>query len=41
VTRAIEILREDVERTLHLLGCPSVSALDSSYVDASRLCSRA
>lgn len=32
VTRAIEILREDVKRTLILLGCPSVSALDSSYV---------
>src|ERR1700675_3250367 len=32
VTRAVEILREDVKRTLVLLGCPSVSALDSSYV---------
>jgi L-lactate dehydrogenase (cytochrome) len=32
VTRAIEILREDVKRTLVLLGCPSVAALDSSYV---------
>src|ERR1700676_2105343 len=32
VTRAIEILREDVKRTLVLLGCPSVTALDSSYV---------
>jgi (S)-mandelate dehydrogenase len=32
VTRAIEILREDVKRTLVLLGCPSVVALDSSYV---------
>jgi isopentenyl diphosphate isomerase/L-lactate dehydrogenase-like FMN-dependent dehydrogenase len=32
VTRAIEILREDVKRTLILLGCPSVAALDSSYV---------
>ena len=32
VARAIEILREDVKRTLVLLGCPSVSALDSSYV---------
>jgi isopentenyl diphosphate isomerase/L-lactate dehydrogenase-like FMN-dependent dehydrogenase len=39
VKRAIEILREDVERTLRLLGCPSVSALDSSYVDATKLCS--
>ncbi|MDP9340242.1 MAG: alpha-hydroxy-acid oxidizing protein [Acidobacteriota bacterium] len=32
VVRAIEILREDVKRTLVLLGCPSVAALDSSYV---------
>src|SRR6516164_4364823 len=27
VVRAIEILRTDIERTLRLLGCPSVSAL--------------
>jgi isopentenyl diphosphate isomerase/L-lactate dehydrogenase-like FMN-dependent dehydrogenase len=33
VTRAIEILRTDMERTLRLLGCPSVSALDRSYVN--------
>ena len=33
VSRAIEILRTDVDRTLHLLGCPSIAALDSSYVD--------
>jgi L-lactate dehydrogenase (cytochrome) len=33
VARAIEILRDDVERTLKLLGCPSVAALDGSYVD--------
>jgi len=33
VTCALEILREDVERTLRLLGCPSVSALDSSYLN--------
>lgn len=33
VVRALEILRADVERTLRLLGCPSVTALDSSYVD--------
>jgi len=32
VARAIEILREDVQRTLRLLGCPSVSALDASYI---------
>ena len=33
VTRAIEILRTDVERTLRLLGCPSIAALDGSYVN--------
>jgi isopentenyl diphosphate isomerase/L-lactate dehydrogenase-like FMN-dependent dehydrogenase len=33
VVRAIEILRTDVERTLRLLGCPSVSVLDRSYVN--------
>ena len=33
VSRAIEILRGDVERTLRLLGCPSVAALDPSYVE--------
>jgi isopentenyl diphosphate isomerase/L-lactate dehydrogenase-like FMN-dependent dehydrogenase len=33
VTRALEILRADVERTLKLLGCPSIGALDRSYVD--------
>ena len=33
VVRAIEILRTDVERTLRLLGCPSITALDRSYVN--------
>ncbi len=33
VARAIDILRSDVERTLRLLGCPSVTDLDSSFVD--------
>jgi isopentenyl diphosphate isomerase/L-lactate dehydrogenase-like FMN-dependent dehydrogenase len=33
VDRAIEILRTDLERTLRLLGCPSVAALDGSYVN--------
>jgi len=33
VARSIEILRADVERTLRLLGCPSVAALDRSYVE--------
>jgi L-lactate dehydrogenase (cytochrome) len=32
VTRAIEILRADLVRTLKLLGCPSVTELDESYV---------
>ena len=33
VARAIEILRADLIRTLKLLGCPSVTALDQSYID--------
>ncbi len=33
VTRALEILRADIERTLRLLGCPAVAALDPSYVE--------
>jgi L-lactate dehydrogenase (cytochrome) len=33
VVRAIEILRTDLERTLRLLGCPSVVELDRSYVN--------
>jgi isopentenyl diphosphate isomerase/L-lactate dehydrogenase-like FMN-dependent dehydrogenase len=33
VARALEILRADVERTLRLLGCPSVTELDRSYVE--------
>ncbi len=33
VVRALQILRADVERTLKLLGCPSISALDGSYVN--------
>jgi L-lactate dehydrogenase (cytochrome) len=33
ITHALQILRDGVERTLKLLGCPSVSALDASYVD--------
>jgi len=34
VTRAIQILRADLVRTLKLLGCASVGALDRSYVEA-------
>jgi isopentenyl diphosphate isomerase/L-lactate dehydrogenase-like FMN-dependent dehydrogenase len=33
VSRAIDILKSDVERTLRLLGCNSVSSLNRSYVD--------
>ncbi len=35
VARALEILRADLERTLKLLGCTSISTLDRSYVDVS------
>jgi isopentenyl diphosphate isomerase/L-lactate dehydrogenase-like FMN-dependent dehydrogenase len=34
VARAIQILRTDVDRTMRLLGCPSVAALDASYAEA-------
>ncbi len=33
VTRALEILRADLDRTLRLLGCASVRDLDRSYVN--------
>jgi L-lactate dehydrogenase (cytochrome) len=33
VIRSLEILRADLDRTLRLLGCASVSALDRSYVN--------
>lgn len=33
VRRALEILKGDVERTLRLLGCPSISALDRWFVE--------
>jgi isopentenyl diphosphate isomerase/L-lactate dehydrogenase-like FMN-dependent dehydrogenase len=36
VVRALQILRADVERTLRLLGCPSISALDRSYIETPR-----
>lgn len=32
ITRALEILKADLERCLKLLGCPSVDALNESYV---------
>jgi isopentenyl diphosphate isomerase/L-lactate dehydrogenase-like FMN-dependent dehydrogenase len=36
VDRAIEILRADIERTMHLLGCPSVAQLGPSYLEPGR-----
>ena len=33
VARAIAILRDDLERSLKLLGCPSVAALQPEYLD--------
>ena len=33
VARAIGMLRTEMDRTLKLLGCPAISALDSSYVN--------
>jgi L-lactate dehydrogenase (cytochrome) len=36
VRQSVEILRTDIFRTLKLLGCPSVQALDASYVSRDR-----
>ena len=33
VRRALEIFKGDVERTIRLLGCPAISALDRSFVE--------
>ena len=33
VKKAIQILRDDVERTMRLLGCPSVAELNDSYIE--------
>lgn len=38
VTRALDMLRADLERALKLLGCPSISALDNSYVRVNSHC---
>jgi L-lactate dehydrogenase (cytochrome) len=38
VTRALDILRADLERCLKLLGCPSVSDLNASYVRTASHC---
>src|SRR5579864_2977530 len=40
VVRALDILRSDVERTLRLLGCASVAALDRSYIEVPHAWSR-
>jgi L-lactate dehydrogenase (cytochrome) len=37
VTRVLEIMRADLERSLKLLGCPSPSQLDRSFVDVAGL----
>ena len=34
VSRALEILRADVERTIKLLGCTSIAQLNRSHIDA-------
>jgi L-lactate dehydrogenase (cytochrome) len=36
VARALEILKADVDRTLKLLGCGSVAALDATYLESAR-----
>lgn len=36
VRRAIEILRSELVRTMKLLGCPSVAALDGAFIDVPR-----
>jgi len=33
VTRAIDILRDDLLRTMALLGCPSLDKLDRSFIE--------
>ncbi len=37
VARSLEILKADLERTLRLLGCPSLAALDPSFISCHRL----
>ena len=36
VQRALEILRDDLQRTLTLLGCSSLSDLDATFVNVPR-----
>ena len=38
VTLALEMLRSDLERSLKLLGCRSVDALNESYVQIGSHC---
>ena len=38
VARSLNLLQADLERCLKLLGCPSVSALDRSYVNLASRC---
>jgi len=38
VTRALEILRADLERTLKLLGCASIHALNRSNIEVQAGC---
>ncbi len=35
VRRILEVYRSDIDKSLALLGCPSISALDRSYVEVS------
>jgi len=37
VARALEILRTDLERTMRLLGCPSLAQLDRSFISCQRI----
>jgi L-lactate dehydrogenase (cytochrome) len=40
VAHALQILRADIDRTLRLLGCNSVRALDKTYLDIPAMWSR-
>jgi len=33
VKKAIQILRDDFERTMRLLGCPTIAELNASYIE--------
>jgi isopentenyl diphosphate isomerase/L-lactate dehydrogenase-like FMN-dependent dehydrogenase len=36
IRRALQILLADFDRTMKLLGCPSIDALDASYLQPAR-----